>query len=160
MKSQSKQIEHNLIQAFKVILKEQSYGSQSQLATALAEKGFENMSQAKISRLLSKMGAVKTRNATSQIVYILPDSLAIPKSKQAIQSVVLGVKHNGMQIILKTGIGGAPLIARMLDSMGEAAGILGTLAGDDTIFIAPTTVERIDEITQSIKNLLDVKTIN
>ena len=36
MKSQSKQIEHNLIQAFKVILKEQCYGSQSQSAKALA----------------------------------------------------------------------------------------------------------------------------
>ena len=88
--------------------------------------------------------------------YILPDELAIPKSKQAIQSVVLSVKHNHMQIIVKTGIGGAPLISRMLDSMGESAGILGTLAGDDTIFIAPNDIAHIDKITQDIKDLLDV----
>jgi len=157
MSDDKKKQESKLIQAFKKLLKEQCYGSQGQLADALAEQGFDNMSQAKISRLLSKLGAVKMRNTNSQIVYILPDELTVPKSKQPIESVILGVKHNGMQIILKTGIGGAPLISRMLDSLGEPVGILGTLAGDDTIFIAPTDIDRIDEITQSIRELLGIK---
>ncbi|MDO6427161.1 MULTISPECIES: transcriptional regulator ArgR [Thalassotalea] len=156
MTSIRKKNEAELIIAFKSLLKEQCYGSQGQLAAALAEQGFKNMSQAKISRLLSKLGAVKMRNASDQVVYILPDELAIPKSRQAIQSVVASVKHNNMQIIVKTGIGGAPLISRMLDSMGESAGILGTLAGDDTIFIAPIDVKRIDQTTEDIKRLLDV----
>jgi transcriptional regulator of arginine metabolism len=157
MTSTRKENESNLIQAFKQLLKDQCYGSQGELAQALAEQGFVNMSQAKISRLLSKLGAVKTRNAKNDMIYILPDELAVPKSKQSIESVVLSVKHNNTQIILKTGIGGAPLISRMLDSMGEAAGILGTLAGDDTIFIAPVDALKIDEITDSIKQLLGVK---
>ena len=152
-----KQNESNLVHAFRRLLKDQCYGSQGQLALALSEQGFDNMSQAKISRLLSKLGAVKTRNANNEMIYILPDELAVPKSKNSIESVVLSVKHNGMQIILKTGIGGAPLISRMLDSMGESAGILGTLAGDDTIFIAPAEAERIEEIAQSIRELLGVK---
>jgi transcriptional regulator of arginine metabolism len=156
MISSRKKNEAELVLAFKSLLKDQCYGSQSQLADALDKQGFKNMSQAKISRLLSKLGAVKMRNANTEVVYILPDELAVPKSKQSIQSVVVSVKHNNMQIILKTGIGGAPLISRMLDSLGEPAGILGTLAGDDTIFIAPVDIHRIDEITQQIKNLLDV----
>ncbi len=160
MVSQRKQKESDLIQAFRRLLKEQCYGSQGRLAQALATQGFESMSQAKISRLLSKLGAVKIRNASNQMIYILPDELAVPKSKQSIESVVLSVKHNGMQIILKTGIGGAPLISRMLDSMGESAGILGTLAGDDTIFIAPIEANRIEEITETIQNLLGVKNNN
>ena len=45
----------------------------------------------------------------------------------------------------------------MLDSMGEAVGILGTLAGDDTIFIAPVDVNSIEEISQAIRDLLGVK---
>ena len=84
------------------------------------------------------------------------DIAMIDQNGYSIESVVLSVKHNGMQIILKTGIGGAPLISRMLDSMGESAGILGTLAGDDTIFIAPVEAERIEEISQSIRTLLGV----
>jgi len=157
MISSRKKNEAELVLAFKSLLKDQCYGSQSQLADALDKQGYKNMSQAKISRLLSKLGAVKMRNANTEVVYILPDELAIPKSKQAIESVVFGIKHNGMQIILKTGIGGAPLISRMLDSLGEPVGILGTLAGDDTIFIAPTDVDRIEEITQSIRELLSIK---
>lgn len=153
-----KQNESNLIQTFKRLLKEQCYGSQGQLAKALSAQGFENMSQAKISRLLSKLGAVKTRNVNNEMIYILPDELAVPKSKHSIESVVLSVKHNGMQIILKTGIGGAPLISRMLDSMGETVGILGTLAGDDTIFIAPIDINHIEQTTQEIRNLLGVRT--
>lgn len=156
MLSSRKKNEAELILAFKSLLKDQCYGSQSQLAEALDKQGYTNMSQAKISRLLSKLGAVKMRNTNEQVVYILPDELAVPKSKQSIQSVVVSVKHNNMQIILKTGIGGAPLISRMLDSLGEPAGILGTLAGDDTIFIAPIDVNRIEEITLEIRKLLDV----
>lgn len=149
-----------LITAFKTLLKEQTYGSQSQLAVALDKQGFKNMSQAKISRMLSKLGAVKMRNTKGNVVYVMPEELAVPKSKQAIESVVVSVKHNNMQIILKTGIGGASLISRMLDSLGESSGILGTLAGDDTIFIAPTDASRIDEITQEISMLLGVSTQN
>jgi transcriptional regulator of arginine metabolism len=156
MISTRKKNEAALVLAFKSLLHEQCYGSQGQLAEALSQQGFKNMSQAKISRLLSRLGAVKMRNANEQVVYILPEELAIPKSRQAIQSVVMSVKHNGMQIIVKTGIGGAPLISRMLDSMGESAGILGTLAGDDTIFIAPNKIDEIDSITSEIKKLLDV----
>ena len=154
MMSTRKKNEAELVAAFKDLLNEQCYGSQGQLADALAEQGFANMSQAKISRLLSKLGAVKMRNTNSQVVYILPDELAIPKSKQAIESVVMSVKHNNVQIIVKTGIGGAPLISRMLDSLGESAGILGTLAGDDTIFIAPSDVNNIDDITADIRKKL------
>ena len=157
MSSSRKEKESLLVHAFKKLLKDQCYGSQGQLADALAAQGFEDMSQAKISRLLSKLGAVKTRNTNNEMIYILPDELSVPKSKQSIESVVLSVKHNHMQIILKTGIGAAPLISRMLDSMGESAGILGTLAGDDTIFIAPVDINRIEEITISIRHLLAVK---
>ena len=156
MTSRRKKNEAELLSVFKHLLKEQNCGSQGQLAEALAEQGFHNMSQAKISRMLSKLGAVKMRNASDKVVYVLPDELAVPKSKQAIQSVVVSVKHNNMQIIVKTGIGGASLISRMLDSMGESTGILGTLAGDDTIFIAPTDVNRIDEITKEVSLLLGV----
>ncbi|MFC4280798.1 transcriptional regulator ArgR [Thalassotalea piscium] len=152
--STRKKNEAELVFAFKALLHEQCYGSQGQLADALAEQGFANMSQAKISRLLSKLGAVKMRNTNNEVVYILPDELAIPRSKQAIESVVMSVKHNNMQIIVKTGIGGAPLISRMLDSLGESAGILGTLAGDDTIFIAPSDINKIAEITIDIRKKL------
>ncbi|OUS27516.1 ArgR family transcriptional regulator [Thalassotalea sp. 42_200_T64] len=149
--------EQTFLKAFKALLKAQSCSSQSEITTALAKQGFDNISQAKVSRTLTKLGAIKNRNVKNQVVYMLQDELAVPKSKQAIHTVVNSVKHNKMQIIIKTGIGVAPLIARMLDIQGESIGVLGTLVGDDTIFIAPVDVNEIGEITESIRILLDVE---
>jgi len=55
-----------------------------------------------------------------------------------------------MMIIIRTSPGAAQLIARLLDSLSKSDGVLGTIAGDDTIFIAPTN---ISEITQTIEKL-------
>jgi transcriptional regulator of arginine metabolism len=55
-----------------------------------------------------------------------------------------------MMIIIRTSPGAAQLIARLLDSLSKSDGVLGTIAGDDTIFIAPT---EINEIEQTINKL-------
>jgi hypothetical protein len=54
-----------------------------------------------------------------------------------------------------SGNGAAQLIARMLDSLGKAEGILGTIAGDDTIFITPTAETDIDELYDSVLELFE-----
>ncbi len=90
------------------------------------------------------------------MVYHLPDDGVTPQTKQAINSMVLDVKHNGMQIILKTIVGGAAIISRILDTMGESFGILGNIADDNTILVIPTDVMRINEISQSIIEHLEV----
>lgn len=58
--------ESAFVQTFKKLLKEQNYGSQGELAQALAQHGYPNIAQAKISRLLARLGAVKMRNASNQ----------------------------------------------------------------------------------------------
>lgn len=52
----------NLSEAFKSLLREEKFSSQSEIVTALQEMGFENINQSKVSRMLSKFGAVRTRN--------------------------------------------------------------------------------------------------
>jgi transcriptional regulator of arginine metabolism len=152
--SESANREKQLLQVFKAMLKEQSFRSQDELAYALAQRGFANVSQSKVSRLLAKVGAVKSRNANNTITYNLPEMLVVPKAKHAIETVALEVKHNNVLIVVKTGIGGAPLIARMLDSMEESVGIIGTLAGDDTVLVIPNDIARIEQISDNIKELL------
>lgn len=60
-----------LIKAFKEILKAESYGSQGEIVDALKAQGFDNISQSKISRMLSKFGAVRTRNARGDMVVLV-----------------------------------------------------------------------------------------
>jgi transcriptional regulator of arginine metabolism len=146
--------EITLLNTFKVMLKEKEFRSQDELAYELSVRGFDNISQSKISRMLSKVGAIRTRNSLSQVVYQLPNELIIPKVKYSIDTIALGVKHNGTQIVLKTTSGGASIMARVLDSLEDSFGILGTIAGDDTVLIIPLNTNKIDEISTEVSNFL------
>ena len=144
-----------LIKAFKEILKAEKFGSQGEIASALQELGYDNVSQSKISRLLSKYGAVRTRNAKGQMVYCLPPELGMPTAKSSLKQLVLDVVHNNVMVIIRTSPGAAQLIARLLDSLSPEDGVLGTIAGDDTIFIAPADVNNIDAPLKLVEDLFE-----
>lgn len=144
-----------LIEAFKALLKEERYASQAEIVEALQDRGFQSMNQSKVSRMLSKFGAVRARNAREDMVYCLPPELSMPSAKSSVRQLVMDVEHNDVMIIIRTTPGAAQLIARLLDSVGKKEGVLGTIAGDDTIFIAPVDVARIDETLKNVQALFD-----
>lgn len=144
-----------LSESFKALLKEEKFGSQSEIVTALQELGFENINQSKVSRMLSKFGAVRTRNTKMEMVYQLPSELGVPTTSSPLKNLVTDIDHNQLLIVVKTSPGAAQLIARLLDSMGKSEGILGTIAGDDTIFITPTQSTKIEDLVQSITLLFE-----
>ncbi|AWB66854.1 ArgR family transcriptional regulator [Saccharobesus litoralis] len=144
-----------LVKAFKSVLKEESFSSQGEIVNALKDLGFDNISQSKVSRMLSKFGAVRTRNAKQEMVYCLPPELGIPTAQSPLKHLVLDIVHNKVMIIIHTSPGAAQLIARMLDSLSPHDGVLGTIAGDDTIFIAPTDIDKIDDTLNMIEELFE-----
>ena len=147
--------QEQLIKSFKDILKAESYGSQGEIVEALRGQGFENISQSKISRMLSKFGAVRTRHARGDMVYCLPPELGMPTAKSPLKQLVLDIVHNNVMVIIRTSPGAAQLIARLLDSLSQKDGVLGTIAGDDTIFIAPADVSQIETLRQRVEDLFD-----
>lgn len=151
--SQIKQEE--LIKSFKALLKEERFGSQGDIVEALKGLGFDNVSQSKVSRLLTKFGAVRTRNAKQEMVYCLPAELGMPTAKSPLKQLVLDIEHNESLVIIRTSPGAAQLIARLLDSVGKAEGVLGTIAGDDTIFIAPLNASKIEVTLSNMKQLFE-----
>ena len=144
-----------LIKAFREILKTESYGSQGDIVTGLKSLGFDNISQSKVSRMLSKFGAVRTRDARGDMVYCLPPELGMPTAKSPLKQLVLDIVHNRVMVIIRTSPGAAQLIARLLDSLSHTDGVLGTIAGDDTIFIAPADIDKIEELRQKVQDLFD-----
>ncbi|MBA6293415.1 transcriptional regulator ArgR [Colwellia sp. MB3u-70] len=151
MSGQQKQ--EALVQAFKDLLKQEQFSSQADIAEALKSQGFENISQSKVSRMLSKFGAVRTRNARQEMVYCLPAELGMPTAKSPLKQLVLDIEHNEVMVIIRTSPGAAQLIARLLDSLSKSDGVLGTIAGDDTIFIAPTDVKAIKQTIAKLEAL-------
>jgi transcriptional regulator of arginine metabolism len=144
-----------LIKAFREILKTESYGSQGEIVLALKKLGFDNISQSKVSRMLSKFGAVRTRDARGDMVYCLPPELGMPTAKSPLKQLVLDIVHNNVMVVIRTSPGAAQLIARLLDSLSHTDGVLGTIAGDDTIFIAPADITKIEELRQRVQDLFD-----
>ncbi|MCC5878552.1 MAG: transcriptional regulator ArgR [Idiomarina sp.] len=142
-----------LTEQFKALLKEERYGSQTTIVDELKAQGFTNISQSKVSRMLSKYGAVRTRNAKQEMVYCLPAELSVPSARSPVRQLVLEIEHNDVMVIIRTSPGAAQLIARLLDSVGRKEGVLGTIAGDDTIFIAPVKVSQIDFTLQKVREL-------
>lgn len=144
-----------LSEAFKSLLKEEKFSSQSEIVNALQELGFDNINQSKVSRMLSKFGAVRTRNTKMEMVYQLPTELGVPTTSSPLRNLVVDIDHNDLLIVVKTSPGAAQLIARLLDSMGKSEGILGTIAGDDTIFITPTKSTPIETLMHTVSELFE-----
>jgi transcriptional regulator of arginine metabolism len=72
-----------------------------------------------------------------------------------LRQLVLDIEHNESMVIIRTSPGAAQLIARLLDSVGKAEGVLGTIAGDDTIFIAPLKVSDIEHTMKNMRQLFE-----
>ena len=144
----------NLTRAFKELLNQERFGSQSEIVDALKKQGFTGINQSKISRMLTKFGAVRTRNTKMEMVYCLPGELSVPNTSSPLKNLVLDVDYNDMLIVIKTSPGAAQLIARLLDSIGKSEGILGTIAGDDTIFITPTRGTKIVDLLTNVQTFI------
>ncbi|MFT6985879.1 MAG: transcriptional regulator of arginine metabolism [Psychromonas sp.] len=142
-----------LMDFFKALLTKERLSSQGEIVEALQQAGFHNINQSKVSRMLSKSGAVRTRNTKGEMVYCLPAELGIPATTSPLKNLVLDIDYNDNLIVIHTSPGAAQLIARLLDSIGKTEGILGTIAGDDTVFITPTNSKKINNTLNVIKQL-------
>jgi transcriptional regulator of arginine metabolism len=103
MRSSSKQEE--LVKAFKALLKEEKFSSQGEIVQALQEQGFDNINQSKVSRMLTKFGAVRTRNAKMEMVYCLPAELGVPTTSSPLKNLVLDIDYNDAVVVIHTSPG-------------------------------------------------------
>ena len=144
-----------LTEALKSLLVEGQTGTQEELCEALEKHGFK-VNQSTISRLLRKVKAVKIENEKGESVYSLPRQPAPPAITPAIRSLVVEIVANETTIVIFTSPGSASMIARILDYKQPSSEVLGTIAGDDTIFVVPKSIQNIRKLHKEIKTLLDM----
>lgn len=155
IKDKDAQQENAMIEALKQILFSGAAGTQEEIIQALEQKHF-TVNQSKISRLLRKLGAVKITNERKQIIYALPREPAPPTSRLVLSQLIVNITMNETLIVIHTNPGSASLIARLLDHNVEELQVLGTVAGDDTVFIAPKSVKNIDKTLLAVKKFLTI----
>lgn len=135
------------------LIREGEASTQEELCTALKRKKFE-VTQSTVSRDLRRIGAVKATNSEGEIIYLLPEQHMAQalRTNHDVSQLVVEIRSNEGVIVIHTTPGSASLIAADLDRMRVTLGILGTLSGDDTIFVAPVSTKQILKVEQKIKN--------
>jgi transcriptional regulator of arginine metabolism len=118
------------------LLTEHAVSSQPQLVELLAEVGVE-ATQATVSRDLEELGAVKVRIAGGEQVYAiaeLPKDQVAPVEhlRRVLGEWVVDLAVSGNLVVLRTPPGSAHVVASALDRT-PLEGMIGTVAGDDTI---------------------------
>lgn len=134
------------------IIRTESPSTQTQLRRRLAERGIR-VTQATVSRDIEELGLVKTRDG-----YRLPDASNPPPQPQPVLSVILKefvreVKQANSLVIVRTHPGNAHSVAVALDST-QWVDIIGTVAGDDTIFLATSGSRNAASVRKKILDVL------
>jgi transcriptional regulator of arginine metabolism len=124
--------------------------TQEELREVLEQKGFD-VNQSTISRDLKKLNAIKGTDSKGRTVYRLSENSAESNFvSQSVPDLITNISHNDSMIVIHTSPGSASLVARHLD-MNRPADILGTIAGDDTIFVAPSKDFSIKQTITAIR---------
>jgi transcriptional regulator of arginine metabolism len=126
--------------------------SQEELAERLAALGYA-VTQATISRDLEQIGAVKVRRS-GQMSYALPGDVrdtAAPRLASVLRDWVRSVEPAGNLVVLKTPPGSAHLVGVALDQ-SDLDEIVGTICGDDTIFVACRTPAAAKTLSRALAN--------
>lgn len=123
-------------QAISKLVMKHAVTNQPQLVELLAADGIA-ATQATVSRDLEDLGAVKVRVPGGETVYAIPEfepARLAPEDqlRRVLGEWVAEVKCSGNLVVLRTPPGCAHVVASALDRSGMD-GILGTVAGDDTL---------------------------
>lgn len=114
--------------------------SQEEVIKALQKEGYK-LTQATLSRDLKQLKVAKAASMGGKYVYVLPNDSMYKRistpgkaSEMLLRSGYLSIHFSGQMAIIKTRPGYASAIAYNLDN-SDLPEILGTIAGDDTIFV-------------------------
>ena len=119
--------------AIREILSGRPIANQGELLRRLGARGIR-ASQATLSRDMAMLGVRRAVGPDGPRYLVDGNGGALPLDP--VRRLVDGVESNGALVIVRTKSSAAATVARALDEAGLAE-VMGTLAGDDTVFGAP-----------------------
>jgi transcriptional regulator of arginine metabolism len=135
------------------IIRAERISTQEALLDALGAAGFR-ATQATLSRDLARLGARRVSSPEGGTVYELH-----PEDRRdgiaALRGLVSSVVANGCMVVVRTHPGSAPAVARAIDLAGLHE-VLGTIAGDDTIFVAPAREKQAGALVGRLERLFEL----
>lgn len=137
------------------IISEQPIETQDELLTILKSEGYK-ATQATISRDIKDLRLVKTLGSDGKYRYVTAE-LNTTNLQSGFSSLfgtaVVSIDRAENLVVIKTLSGMAQAICASLDSINYSS-VVGTIAGDDTIFIACRSKELAAELAEELKKLI------
>ena len=132
--------------------------TQEELTLLLKENGFDT-TQATVSRDIKELKLVKVPDERGKYKYAVKNSdeeiKVSAKFKTILEETVLRIDVSTSIVVIKTFPGMAQAAASAIDNMNWGE-IVGTIAGDDTIFVALRTTDDALILCKKIKELLNI----
>ena len=131
------------------LIEEGRIASQAEAVSLLEKAGFD-ATQGTVSRDLDELGAVrvKSENGTRYEIVEAGSEYGMSLS-QVMRSFIVSSAVSGNIIVLKTPPGHAPVVAAALDRE-PVKGVLGSIAGDDTVFICVAPSKKPEKLLREL----------
>lgn len=137
------------------LLAEGRYGSQQELADALAGHDVA-VSQSTLSKDLVELGAMRRRADDGGLVYALgqdePQLQAAERLARLCSEMLQSIRSAANQLVLRTPPGAAQYFAAALDA-ARLPGVIGTIAGDDTILVIGADEDEAERIGAALSDM-------
>ena len=136
------------------IISEGPVSTQTELLRRLKEAGYR-ITQATVSRDIRELGLVKTAGPGGGFIYKSPEK-AEGSSEGPLDPLfgksVVHADHAGNMVVVRTDAGLAQAVCAAIDR-NSWEGILGTIAGDDTVFAVAANEEQAEAMVQKLKEI-------
>jgi len=134
-------------------------GSQEEVLRMLEKEGFK-LTQATLSRDLKQLKVAKAASMNGKYVYVLPNDTMYKRITKPISAIEMlkssgyvSINFSGNMGVIKTRPGYASSIAYNIDA-SDVPHIIGTIAGDDTIFIVIKEGYSHEEVISALRSLI------
>ncbi len=137
------------------IIDNQEVETQEELANALKKNGF-NVTQATVSRDIKELRLIKVLTKDGKYKYATikqQESVVSDRFLKLFRDSVISMDHAGQIVVIKTLIGAANAAAAAIDAL-DVKDIVGTIAGDDTIFLLVRSQEDLHKVMAEFKKMM------
>ena len=129
--------------------------TQEELAKLLSAKGF-SVTQATVSRDIKELRLIKVLTGEGKYKYATVEKAESDLQERFIRlfsNCVVSITSAGNLIVVKTVPGSAPVAAEAIDSM-KWPEIAGSLAGDNTLFVAVREGKNVSDMIKRFQKLM------
>ena len=134
------------------LIRENDIETQEMLAALLNKAGF-NVTQATVSRDIRELKLTKATMQSGKQKYVATakeSSFVTERLNRVFRDGIVSIDYAQNIVVIKTLVGMAMAVAAALDSM-ENSEIMGTIAGDDTIFCVVKNESKAVKLTENLK---------